>query len=187
MSEFDIPAPEVLAARQKLVLDHFRDEVAQDWDATLSTFPHPHYEVVATMTVHDGAGAVRGYYHDTRTAFPDQRHELIALRHSADAVVVEFWLLGTHRGPLGPIPATGSRFRVRMTAYFVFDAGENLVCERIYFDTLSMLKQLVDGIDKKNPKNWLLLARVARGFLAMSGGRPDPRLTETVEPDLRPV
>jgi hypothetical protein len=73
MSEFDIPAPEVLAARQKLVLDHFRDEVAQNWDATLSTFPHPHYEVVATMTVHDGDSAVRGYYHDTRTAFPDQR------------------------------------------------------------------------------------------------------------------
>ncbi|MEV7039705.1 hypothetical protein [Amycolatopsis sp. NPDC051061] len=60
MTEFAIPGPEVLAARQKLVLDHFRDEVTQDWDATLSTFPHPHYEVVATMTVHDGDGAVRG-------------------------------------------------------------------------------------------------------------------------------
>lgn len=187
MTEFDIPAPGVLAARQKLVLDHFRDEVAQDWDATLSTFPHPHYEVVATMTVHDGDGAVRGYYQDTRTAFPDQHHELIALRHSADAVVVEFWLLGTHLGPLGAIPATGSRFRVRMTAYFVFDADERLVCERIYFDTLSMLKQLIGGVDKKNPKNWPLLLRVARGFLAMSGERPDPRLTETTEPVLRPV
>jgi steroid delta-isomerase-like uncharacterized protein len=184
MIEFAIPAPEVLAARQKLVLDHFRDEVAQDWDATLSTFPHPHYEVVATMTVHDGDGAVRGYYQDTRTAFPDQHHELIALRHSADAVVVEFWLLGTHLGPLGAIPATGSRFRVRMTAYFVFDADEKLVCERIYFDTLSMLKQLIGGVDKKKPKNWPLLLRVARGFLAMSGERPDPRLTETTEPVL---
>ncbi|MEU7787557.1 ester cyclase [Amycolatopsis sp. NPDC049159] len=179
-----IPAPEVLAARQKLVLDHFRDEVAQDWDATLSTFPHPHYEVIATMTVHDGDSAVRGYYHDTRTAFPDQHHELIALRHSADAVIVEFWLLGTHSGPLGPVPATGSRFRVRMTAYFVFDAQERLVCERIYFDTLSMLKQLVGGVDKKKPKNWLLLVRVARGFLKMSSGEPDPRLVNTVEPEL---
>jgi predicted ester cyclase len=136
------------------------------------------------MTVHDGDGAVRGYYQDTRTAFPDQHHELIALRHSADAVVVEFWLLGTHLGPLGAIPATGSRFRVRMTAYFVFDADENLVCERIYFDTLSMLKQLIGGVDKKKPKNWPLLLRVARGFLAMSGERPDPRLTETTEPVL---
>ncbi|MEV4313362.1 hypothetical protein [Actinocrispum sp. NPDC049592] len=38
MSELDFPAPDVLAARQRLVLDHFRDEVAQDWDSTLSTF-----------------------------------------------------------------------------------------------------------------------------------------------------
>src|SRR3569833_2511001 len=147
MTEFDIPAPEVLAARQPLVLAHFRDAVAQDWDATLATFLHSLYLVILTMSFHDVSVAVRGYYHDTRTAFPDQHHELIALRHSADAVVVEFWLLGTHLGPLGAIPATGSRFRVRMTAYFVFDAEEKLVCERIYFATLSMLKQLIGGVD----------------------------------------
>lgn len=118
-----IPAPEVLRARQKLVLDHFRDEVRQDWDDVLATFPHPRYEIVPTMTVHDGDSAVRGYYDETRRAFPDQDHEIIALRHSADAVIVEFWLLGTHRGPLGKIPPTGQRFRVRMTAYFLFDAA----------------------------------------------------------------
>jgi predicted ester cyclase len=186
MTEFDIPGADVLRARQKLVLDHFRDEVAQDWDSTLATFPHPHYEVIATMTVHDGDDAVRGYYHDTRTAFPDQHHELIALRHSADAVLVEFWLKGTHLGPFGKIPATGSAFRVRMSACFVFDEHENLVCERIYFDTLSMLKQLVGGVDKKNPKNWLLLVKVVRGLLALSGQAPDRRLVETTEPRLQP-
>lgn len=41
------------------------------------------------MTVHDGDTAVRGYYHDSRVAFPDQGHEIIALRHSDDAVTVE--------------------------------------------------------------------------------------------------
>lgn len=84
---------EVRQARQKLVLDHFRDEVRQEWDDVLSTFPHPHYELIPTMTVHDGDRAVRGYYHDSRVAFPDQDHEIIALRHSDDAVIVEFWLL----------------------------------------------------------------------------------------------
>ncbi|UJW29215.1 ester cyclase [Saccharothrix sp. AJ9571] len=187
MSEFDIPGTEVLEARQKLVLDHFHDEVAQDWDATLSTFPHPHYELIATMTVHDGDHAVRDYYQATRAAFPDQRHELIALRHSADAVIVEFWLLGTHLGPFGELPATGSPFRVRMTAYFVFDAEEKLVCERIYFDSLSMLKQLIGGVDKKKPKNWPLLFKLVRGLLTMAGEPADPRLTDTTEPTLRPL
>jgi len=166
------------AAREKIVLDHFHDEVRQEWDDVLATFPHPHYEIVPTMTVHDGDAAVRRYYHDTRVAFPDQRHEITALRHADDAVIAEFWLMGTHRGPLGKIPPTGGRFRVRMTAYFVFggDTGETLICERVYFDTLSMLRQLIGGLDRRNPRNWVLMVRCLRGLLAMSGGEPDPAL-----------
>ena len=111
--------------------------MAHDWDSVLATFPHPRYEIIPTQTVHAGEAAVRGYYRDTRVAFPDQRHEMIALRHADDAVIVEFYLLGTHRGPLGPVPPTGARFKVRMTAFFVFD-GEELICERIYFDQLTL-------------------------------------------------
>ncbi|QSQ22723.1 ester cyclase [Pyxidicoccus parkwayensis] len=173
---------QVRKARQKLVLDHFHNEVRQDWDAVLSTFPHPHYELVPTMTVHDGGSKVRDYYRETRVAFPDQHHEIIALRHSDDAVIVEFWLKGTHLGPLGGIPPTGSRFRVRMTAYFIFDAKETLVCERVYFDTLSMLKQLIGGLDMKSPKSWLLAARCLKGLLAMSGNEPAPALVHTTPP-----
>ena len=59
----------------------------------LSTFPHPRYELIPTGVVHDGDAEVRQYYRDTRVAFPDQRHEMIALRHSDDAVICEFYLL----------------------------------------------------------------------------------------------
>src|SRR5689334_11811548 len=106
MSARKIPSEEVLAAREKLVLDHFHDEVRKAWDDVLATFPHPHYELIPSLTVFDGDREVRDYYRETRVAFPDQNHEIIALRHSHDAVIVEFWLLGTHRGPLGGIPAT---------------------------------------------------------------------------------
>ncbi|MFC8664075.1 ester cyclase [Streptomyces sp. NPDC057199] len=170
---------DIREARQKLVLDHFHDEVRQEWDDVLSTFPHPRYELIPLMKVHDGDRAVRGYYHDSRVAFPDQDHEIIALRHSDDAVIVEFWLLGTHLGPYGGLPPTGNRFRVRMTAYFVFDADENLVCERIYFDSLTMLKQLIGGLNMKRPRNWILAVRCLKGLLAMSGDQPDPTLTDT--------
>lgn len=87
--------------REKLVLDHFADEVRQDFDAVLGTFPHPHYELIATGAVHDGHDDVLNYHRNARKAFPDQRHELIALRHTDDAVLCEFWLLGTHKGYLG--------------------------------------------------------------------------------------
>jgi len=179
MSRFALPPEHVLRAREKLVLDHFRDEVRQDWDATLSTFPHPHYELIPLLRVHDGDAEVRDYYQDTRVAFPDQDHEIIDLRHSHDAVIVEFWLLGTHKGPLGKIPATGSRHRTRMTAFFIFDAEENLVTERVYFDQLTIVKQLIGGLDKRNPADLITLGRAAVGILAMSGESPDERLTTT--------
>jgi len=182
MSRFALPSEDVLRAREKLVLDHFHDEVLHDWDATLSTFQHPHYELIAQMAVHDGDADVREYYRDTRVAFPDQDHEIIEFRHSVDAVIVEFWLLGTRLGPLGRIPPTGAKHRTRMTAYFVFDAEENLVTERIYFDQLTILKQLIGGLDKKSPRDLVTLGRAVIGLLAMSGDEPDPRLLDTTPP-----
>ncbi|MFI5842161.1 ester cyclase [Catenuloplanes sp. NPDC051500] len=183
MGRFDLPDPETLRAREKLVLDHIHDEGTQQWDDVLSTFPHPYYELIATMRVYDGEEGVRGYWAESRGAFPDQNHELISLRHCPDAVIVEFWLTGTHLGPLNGIPATGQRFRMRMTASFIFDEQENLVCERAYFDTMTMLRQLMGGLNMKNPRNWLWLIRALRGLSKMSS-TPDPRLLDTTPPDL---
>jgi steroid delta-isomerase-like uncharacterized protein len=161
----------VRATRERIVLDHFRDEVAQRWDDVLATFPHPRYELIPTGVVHDGHAEVRQYYHDTRVAFPDQRHEMIALRHSDDAVICEFYLLGTHKGPFGAIPPTGNAFKIRVTAFFVFD-GETLVCERIYFDSLTWLRQLLGGLDFKKPGSYLLLVKALRGIKGLGSNQP---------------
>lgn len=150
------------AYREQLVLDHFADEVSQDFDKVLSTFPHPRYELIPTGVVHDGNEDVMRYYLDTRKAFPDQRHEMIQLRHSDDAVICEFWLLGTHKGYLGALPPTGQTFRLRMTAFFIFE-GEQLVCERIYFDVLSMLRQLLRDVSWKRPGTLIRLIRTLLG------------------------
>jgi hypothetical protein len=71
-----------------------------------------------------------------------------------------------------------------MTAYFVFDENENLVIERVYFDQLTILKQLLGGLDRKNPRDLLKLGRAVVGLLAMAGAEPDPRLLDTTPPDL---
>jgi predicted ester cyclase len=97
--------------------------------------------LIPTDQVHDGEAAVREYFRTTRSAFPDQRNELIALYHCDEGVAVEFWLLGTHRGPLLGIEPTGRSFRCRVAAFFLFD-GERIVCERVYFDTATILRQL---------------------------------------------
>jgi steroid delta-isomerase-like uncharacterized protein len=129
--------------REEVVRRHMEAENVHDFETVMRTFAHPRYEIIPTGQVHDGDAAVRQYFRDTRAAFPDQRNELIAMRSADDAVVVEFWLLGTHRGPLAGVAPTGKSFRVRMTALFLFEGdGDGIVCERVYFDAATMLRQL---------------------------------------------
>ncbi len=127
--------------REEKVRLHMEAENVHDFDTVIGTFERPRYELVGTDRVHDGEAAVRKYFGQTRSAFPDQRNELIALHHADDAVIAEFWLLGTHQGPLGELAATGRSFRCRMTAFFLFE-GAGLVCERVYFDSGTILRQL---------------------------------------------
>ena len=131
------------ARREALVREHMESENVHDFDTTIGTFEHPRYELIPTGDVYDGEEAVRAYFAESRTAFPDQRNELVALHHADDAVIVEFDLLGTHLGPIRALPPTGKAFRCRMTAFFVFEPGTtDLVCERVYFDQLSIMRQL---------------------------------------------
>ena len=132
---------ETRQARDQLVRRHMESENVHDYDTTIATFTHPRYEIIATDRVYDGIDEVRAYFRESRTAFPDQRNELIALHHAHDAVIAEFWLLGTHKGPLLGMEPTGRSFRCRMTAFFLFE-GTDLICERVYFDSATILRQL---------------------------------------------
>jgi steroid delta-isomerase-like uncharacterized protein len=127
--------------REHIVREHMESENTHDFDVTLATFEHPRYELVPTGEVYDGAEAVDRYYQETRTAFPDQRNELIALHHADNAVLAEFWLRGTHNGEFRGAPPTGKSFECRMAALFLFE-DERLVCERVYFDAATILTQL---------------------------------------------
>ena len=134
-------SPGLCERREAVVRTHMESENRHKFDVTLSTFKHPRYELVATGEIYDGAEAVSGYYAATRAAFPDQRNEVRAIHHGDEAVIVEFDLLGTHRGPLRGIPPTGREFRCAMIAVFLFDE-DRIVCERVYFDSATILRQL---------------------------------------------
>jgi steroid delta-isomerase-like uncharacterized protein len=127
--------------RERIVREHMESENRHDFDVTMATFHHPRYEIVPTGEVYDGPDEVARYFLESRTAFPDQRNELIALHHADDAVIAEFTLLGTHDGPLRGIPPTGRSFTCRCAAFFLFE-DDRLVCERTYFDAGTILRQL---------------------------------------------
>jgi len=127
--------------REEIVLEHMDSENRHDYEATIATFDHPRYELIGTGEVYDGHDEVARYFEETRTAFPDQRNEVIAIHHSDLAVLVEAWVRGTHLGPYRGLPPTGRRFEMQFVAVFVFE-GDRLVCERVYFDSGTILRQL---------------------------------------------
>ena len=127
--------------REAVVREHMESENEHDFDTTIGTFAHPRYEIVPTGDVYDGEAEVRRYFAETRAAFPDQRNEVIAMHHADDGVIVEFDLLGTHAGDLAGMAPTGREFRCRMAALFLFD-GDRINCERVYFDSGTILRQL---------------------------------------------
>ena len=135
------PSAALRKKREAIVREHMDSENRLDFDATMRTFHHPRYELIATGDVYDGEGQVARYWEESRIAFPDQRNELVELHHSDDAVIVEFDLLGTHKGSFRGLPPTGRAFKCRMAALFVFDE-DRLVAERVYFDAGTIQRQL---------------------------------------------
>ena len=127
--------------RESVVREHMESENRHEFETTLETFDHPRYELVATGDVYDGPDEVRRYFEETRTAFPDQRNELVALHHSDDAVLVEAVIRGTHLGTLRGLPPTGREFELPIFSLFLFDQ-EKLICERVYFDQTTVMRQL---------------------------------------------
>lgn len=132
---------ELRAQREAIVIEHMESENRHEFDVALRTFEHPRYELVPTGDVYDGPEEVAAYYEETRAAFPDQRNEPIALHHADDAVILEAMLYGTHLGNYRGLPPTGRSFEMRFCAVFDFD-DDRLLCERVYFDTGTVLRQL---------------------------------------------
>jgi ketosteroid isomerase-like protein len=136
-------------ARIAVVRRHMALEITHDWDGVIATFEHPRYELLGPGTVFDGEAAVRSYFAASREPFPDQANEVIAIAADAatDTVLVEFWLTGTHLGPLKlgarTIAPTGKAFRIRIAASFQFAPGsDKIVCERPYYDQSAVMKAL---------------------------------------------
>lgn len=125
--------------REDIVLQHAEAENRHDVEATIATFHRPRYEVNGQLS--DGESAVRELLQGLMSAFSDLRVEVGRLRHADDAVFGESLLTGTHDGEWAGIPATGRRVAVPVAGIFEFD-GDRLLCEKVYMDFATALKQI---------------------------------------------
>lgn len=128
-------------ARQAVLDAHTAAECAHDLDALIATFEHPRYEIVPTGEVFDGEAAVRAYHAENFKGVPDLAVEPIATHHGDDAVAEEAWVSGTHLGTYHGLPPTERFVRVRVCGIYVFEE-DRLVCERVYYDLLTVLRGL---------------------------------------------
>src|SRR5581483_2445339 len=130
------------AKRDAVVNTHIEAEsVTHDVAAAIATFHHPRYEVPSVGAIADGEEAVQGLLTQLLCAFPDFWLEKSAVHHADQAVIVECRFGGTHRGPWAGIEPSGKRMEVQSALIFVFD-GEKLVCEKVYFDHATILRQI---------------------------------------------
>jgi steroid delta-isomerase-like uncharacterized protein len=61
---------------------------------------------------------------------------------AGQSAVCLFTVVGTHDGPLGPLPATGRRFALPLCELWHFDPGGRVVGGDLYYDQVSLLTQL---------------------------------------------
>lgn len=127
--------------REKVVRDHLAAENRQDVAGVLATFARASYDVKALGEVSDGADAVQELMTGLFHGFPDFHVDVQAMHHAPDAVIVEEVMMGTHRGPWAGVPATGRRMAVPCACVFQFE-DDRLVCEKVYFDLATILRQL---------------------------------------------
>jgi SnoaL-like polyketide cyclase len=136
-------ATETIRTRREAVINaHIEAEaVTHDVAATVATFRHPRYEVPALGAIVEGAEAVNGLVTGLLSAFPDFYLQKMALHHADDAVIVEVRFGGTQLGIWAGIEPTGKKMEVQSVLIFDFE-GDNLVCEKVYFDHATVLRQI---------------------------------------------
>jgi SnoaL-like polyketide cyclase len=130
------------ARREAVVSAHIEAEAVQhDVAAVVATFKRPRYEVPGLGGVMDGAAAVDGLIHNLLGAFPDFWLKERGRHHADNAVIVECVFGGTQEGVFAGIAPTGRKMEVAAALVFEFEE-DGLVCERVYFDFATVLRQL---------------------------------------------
>jgi steroid delta-isomerase-like uncharacterized protein len=94
-----------------------------------------------------GRDAVKGYFAQMRTTFPDARVDIKTMVAEGNAVVTEYTFTGTHKGPMltatgDIIPPTNRAISGPALDIGVVDDKGMLTSLRQYFDTANALQQL---------------------------------------------
>ncbi len=140
-------APQAADSVLDVVERHMDAEDRHDVDGAVNTFTDDCYYFVAPLRARlDGKEAIRGWYRDLFTAFPDlSTSDDRFYRLEADGepfVIHQATMEGTHLGTLQGWAATGRRFAVPMLVRIPIAQDGLMKAEEVYFDTTDLFIQI---------------------------------------------
>jgi steroid delta-isomerase-like uncharacterized protein len=97
--------------------------------------------------IHTPNGEVRGVegsmrlYQTYTSSFPDVQFKIQQIVAEGDMASAQLVLTGTHKGPLGQVPASGNFVKVANNCFFRFANGK-LVEQNGVWDSLSLMRQI---------------------------------------------
>jgi len=136
-----------LAARIALVEQHIRLENAHDLPGVLATFGDTaRYDDEPWGEHYTGRDGVQQFYQQLMSALPDLQIEVQRRYVTAEAILVEVMIRGTHLSAWRGLPATAHRVEFPLCGIYTFDnpsdGAARLAGEKIYYDRATVLRQL---------------------------------------------
>jgi len=134
---------ERLAARLGLVEEHVSLENRHDLEGVMGTFgANAHYDDEPWDLHYAGRDEVRAFYEGLLRALPDLQIDVRHTYASDAAIVLEVIIRGRHLGLWRGLPATGAQVEFPLCGIYTFDDEDRLAGEKIYYDRVTVLRQL---------------------------------------------
>ena len=127
--------------REAIVLEHMEAENAHEFERSIGAFSHARYEIIPTGEIWDGKEGVNELMVQNKRGFPDFKFLPTSMHHADEAVFVEGRFTATQSGNWRGLPPTGRRVDFPMMIVFLF-RNDEMICERVYFDLTTLLRQL---------------------------------------------
>ncbi len=129
---------------RETVQEHVDAENAVDVARVLATYGResPIFEDVAGGIRCVGGEQIIAEYRNVWDGFPRFTREVARWTLGEDSVVIEVIVFGKHEGPFRGMPPSGREISLRGIAHFQFDSEGRIQQETVYYDSLTILRQL---------------------------------------------
>jgi len=127
-----------------VIVEHVEAENAIDAGRVLGTYSRvsPSFEDVAACTRCSGGEEIIAEYRNVWDGFPHLKRDITRWTFGDNSAVIEVIVSGSHEGLFRGVPASGREISLRGIAHFQFDSEGRIEKETVYYDSLTLMRQL---------------------------------------------